>query len=277
MRSILLLLIVLVLASSVWSCQKEYDSSTPQSTALDPNSLTTRLNGVFPGGIVFPEGTVLELEGSSLRWTLPEGFEAVGLASDGGWLATGGGTLTCTCVEGTEGCSPAKIGSSWFCMQPVGCKTCNSQVSPDEPARVFVNSPQFVQPEEFAFVHDMRELAGLRLAQRDLLIHEDFQKSVKRYLNQYATKSDEPLVQVLLKAWGTLVIAEVPQARVQPDMIRASNASCDCAGGSGCTLEKGSGIIWCQAGPCMSCSLTVSDEEEGGRQLRFDAQGYLLE
>ena len=91
-------------------------------------------------GVVLPAGTTLsdarDVTGRPyLHFRLPEGYKLVSAAAveDGGGALEGEGGITCTCTEGTGGCSPFRAqgpgGSVIGCAMNSGCTRCEQAVS----------------------------------------------------------------------------------------------------------------------------------------------------
>lgn len=96
----------------------------------------------MPNGVLLPAGTHLsdatDVDGRPyIHFRLPEGYRLASAAaaseSGGGGLEEDGG-ITCTCVEGTGGCSPFRAqgpgGTVIGCTTNSGCSKCEQSVTP---------------------------------------------------------------------------------------------------------------------------------------------------
>lgn len=268
-------LLFLVVLTIVSACTGDPSSQLKQKVSIAQLSISE----VSLYNSRFPAGTHLEEIGTALHWTLPTGYSGIDVNSDGDTRLVGGmGTLTCTCVQGSEGCSPAHSSDgSWFCIQPPECATCNSTLSAVT-ADDTISSLIFVKTGHFSFVNSIEDVRELRLAPEAVLTFDTFSRALSDFLAPFAGDEGSARETVLLDAWGLLVLANVESGSVPMALITGAGKSCKCdSGDSGCSLVEGKNVDYCRASDCMSCSLTASAISPSGEvvELQFSPSGYL--
>ena len=253
--------------------------STPQSSGTKTTALTIEDVDMYSSR--FPQGTSYDIVGNQLTWTLPNGYTAISFDETNARVMSSSGTLTCTCVAGSGGCSPAVNNyGEYFCIQPVDCQTCNSVMETSSGSGKLTGLT-ITQPGHFEFIDEFLDLQDLRVAPAMILQLDTFANALAAFTANAAKDATSSTTKtVLLDAWGLVVLVEVP-ADVASDALTApTEPSCVCnSGDDGCELKKGSNVTYCRANECMSCSLTVTAESSSGasQDLIFSPSGYLEE
>lgn len=270
-------------AASVLAITTLFGCSAPSSTSEAPTaqseSALTKGGGSCQGGRMWiPEGTNTWIEkDGSMGYQLPAGWSLVEEDEAGNLrlAAISGGKVTCTCTEGSGGCSPVSDGSSIGCLMST-CKTCSRSATRSFAVHL-ADAVRFSKADEWGTLplatpsmFEVSELAKpldefLSLVAADAGVSKD---SLLAGAPKSADGSDfappAGFVMIPINAFGRLVLVSVPEgyamARVNTS---AASASCKCNAGSGCKYWSKWGYSGCEAGSCTSCTMSTSIKVAG--------------
>lgn len=257
------------------------------------------------GGFLFPQGTaawVVEDEGDTpfIRFRLPETHRLLAKVAEGvpgqagQMMRAAGGDITCTCTEGSGGCSPfcgsGPGGTVCGCALDANCTTCIAEQSQGmhtgsgDPPVLFEETAIIDLKAGVSFVVTEEERLGLRCASSVLFDDPEILAAVQQYMEMHqmhkveearAAKSradlPDPYIMAPLNVYGNMVWVPVEKGtsisvalsevvwNAQKGIIGESSCTCD-SGGGGCTYKKrgvpGIGWVeWCEAENCSVCTL----------------------
>lgn len=220
----------------------------------------------------FPENTDVIIQGDSIHFDLPEGYAMIGLTDDNTFLQVngGGGSITCTCLSGSGGCSPVKKGKDYACVMTT-CSNCEKSTSSSSGKRfkqmIIVNLE-----EGLGFlVDEPADLDGRLLLPPEFLEHELFAKDleeinqlIEEVIMQYEEEGkDLTKTQISFYQFsGYIIPLEIPfEADTRSPYIQnwgtSGGAECSCnKGGSDCPKKSLFGAVYCDASDCQSCTLS---------------------
>ncbi|MFO0589334.1 MAG: hypothetical protein U0441_17485 [Polyangiaceae bacterium] len=221
-----------------------------------------------------PEGTDTWIQDDgSIGYKLPDGFVSIETdPSTGALAATTGGSITCSCTQGTGGCSPVAAGGKSGCFMGDNCSTCSKSG-----ATKVVNTNAmvaFADPKEVVMLpHVTPALLKLQFVADALAQFKD-QVAAEAGLQSGADLDDpkngfsaDPHTYIAAPGWslaavnlyGYIALISVPESYA---MMAApswgSSQKCTCNAGSGCKAGSMLGAKYCDAGNCTSCTMGLS-------------------
>src|SRR5690606_19507716 len=236
------------LALIISSCSKEES----------PKEEPTPLANLAP--FKLPENATVEVSGSRLDYTLPEGYKAYGVDEKANYISFQKGSVTCTCKSSDEGgCSPTTAGGKTGCLMTT-CTNCELTRS--------TRTGGFDLELEEVVIFDMgapnkrvtnvKDLEGKimlppQFAELDI-IQAEIQK-IEKEAARYASDRTKVAPVIL---YGYVVMLEVPEA-YGLSTVSTPFYVCNCKEGSTGECKKvwyGSYII-CQS-TCKSCIMTAT-------------------
>jgi hypothetical protein len=239
-------------------------------------------------GTFIPKGAKAYQLGNQLRIEFPEGYLYVGsqvdLAGNRTIVSTQSVTITCSCDEGTGGCSPWSQGDKWGCTADSSCTKCTGTRTEDPEqlkiGKIIVRGDVIHLNEPLEFI-DPREVNNYPMAFSEMFDVPEIMNSLTDFLNGVIPEEDKKILENLepndpippnfakvpLKFMGRIVIIYLSKTNsIAARLSQVTGASCDCSSGSGCILEKewlppplGGPITYCDALGCTTCSLTIEE------------------
>lgn len=288
LKFIFLRLVVFFAFPLFFSCNKESNEIAVEE--LDPNndiqaSILEIINQTGDKGIPFPEGSkAFENKDGSVTIKLPEGYQFILSEESTSRMLPPEDEVgvTCTCNQGSGGCSPVKAKGSYYCVMNDNCSNCSKSVSK---ANKTVNILGVYKPEEGISFISNNEVEGLKSSLYtskedvygnffpELLSIEEVKKSLlELYTIVYSDKIPEFILTnsnripkgysyVKVNIYGNEAVIPVPNdyvdesMRALPPEDEVGGVSCTCNKGKGCKLSSMLGVKYCDAGSCTSCTL----------------------
>ena len=207
-----------------------------------------------------------------LAFELPEGYSLLGGSHDGTYALTTNGTVTCTCISGSGGCSPATVGGEVACVM-TSCETCSMEKgAPGQP--LDFEDYAVIRDDHFAFIKTLDQLDGLRLASSALLRTPPLQEAINALAAWIMPgEPNEPTKVVLVNVFNLIIACEVPVSvdTVSVELVSGGDdkISCTCVEGNTCPLETMWPAKSCNADDCKSCKMMGAIVEPGGSTAEF--------
>lgn len=268
-KSLFSFLFLVSLGATFVGCEKFTNEAQINHQSKSTTQVTDDID-FFP--FRFPENTVIEIDGNTLHFDLPEGYAIVGLSEDNTFFQMNGGngSVTCTCLSGSSGCSPVKRGKEYACVM-TSCNNCEKSTSSggrrfkqmiivkleegsdfllDEPADLdgrLLLPPEFLEYELFA--NDLKEINRM-IEEVKIQYQEEGKDLTKTQISFYQFS-------------GYIIPLEMPyEADTRSPYIQnwgtSGSATCSCNKGAGDCPKKNlfGTAVYCDASNCQSCTMS---------------------
>ena len=255
MKSTRISVLALALFPGLAACQQE-ERQQPSASAAQQLTLGEQTGT----GVVLPTGSTTSINGNTLSFVLPEGYELIGASNDGSFLRAPAGTITCTCLDANNGCSPADAAGEQACVT-TSCGNCHKEVKEDNP-QVGINHDDYsvIRTDGFEFITQPSQLQGMRLASHALL-QTALVESLLQELDEVMLPGEpgEPTKLVLYNLLGQVVVFEVPVSIDDVSLTITGDGGaikCKCLKGGSCPKKGKFMATWCDASNCQSCEMS---------------------
>lgn len=229
-----------------------------------------------------PSGTHYVIRGSSIEFNLPEAFRLLGIDRNGNYYTARSGGVTCTCLEGSGGCSPVNEGNDYGCLMSDKCTLCRKSKfisgTTEEMVDLIV-----VDPEKLEICDDFSKINGKKMLPSSFLESDELE-GVMEELRANLLVSEDPSKEkiILLNALGFIVpvtipadiddvsIAFVPSPNAAPGDPGDDAITCSCNSSTGqCPKRRRLTVTLCDAENCQSCTMSGRVVDGSGNIKRF--------
>lgn len=255
MRKLHLILAAFTLLFVIFSCTKENNEVNNLETS---EILEKKGDSLDYFALKFPEGTEITEQNNEIIFKLPEGYVAYGVDQNKEFTSFTEGKLTCTCIKGDGGCSPATVNNRVACVM-TSCKSCEKSGS------LYIGNKTFTDVVIFNLENDKLFLKASELNGEIELpssfYHLDIVQNYLKELEKLMLPSNSTKTKIIpISIYGYVSFIEIPEDidSVSP-YISTDSFSCSCNSSSGiCTKDKAFMARWCDASDCKSCTMTAS-------------------
>lgn len=231
-------------------------------TSFEKNSLNDNLE-LF--AFDFPENTLVEINGNTIHFDLPDGYSIVGITPQQTFFQSeygASGSITCTCLKEDGGCSPAKSGDTYLCVMS-SCSNCEKTNSIAGSNYTFTDII-IINPDRQGPYSEAQNLDSKIVLPQKFINFELFLKPIKEFHDRYSTINDNKRKIVFYDLYGYIVPLDVPfssdtySAYISND-YNNTGVNCNCNEGKDCPKENVPLVgVYCDATNCKSCTLTAS-------------------
>ena len=214
----------------------------------------------------FPEKTKLKLEGNTLYFDLPEGYSIVGITKDKTFFQSvsgASGTITCTCLKESGGCSPAKSGDTYACVMTT-CSSCEKSTSISgsryQFSELIIINPDGQGP--YAKAYNLHKKIVLP---KEFINYDLFYNTIKKLRDGFSNPNEKKRKIVFYELYGYVIPLDIPfsedtySAFILNDR-NSSGIDCNCnTQGGNCPKEViPFTAVYCDASNCKSCTMSAT-------------------
>jgi len=224
--------------------------------------------GTFaPFDFDLPAGTQIHTEGTTLKFSLPNGYYILAIESNGDYVRANEGGVTCSCTSGSGGCSPVKKGNEYGCLM-TSCGECKQTKLMRKANGQYAEVTDFIVVNENGsdFVNTFEQIIGKRLLPGRFIGSEEVRSFINELQRNALPSSSNNTKTILVLHLGYVIPVTIPDdidntsvsfVSGSPGFPDDPNAGprCDCEQGSSCPLRKQLMVVYCDADNCKVCSM----------------------
>jgi len=260
MKNLLYGALFLALVGMVFAgCDKlsEQLESSTKSLKIDQQDL-------FP--FDFPDNTIVEIVDNTIYFDLPEGYSIIGITEEMTFFQSvsgASGTITCTCLVESGGCSPTKSGDTYACVMST-CSNCEKSGTVSEIAQQF-SEIIIINPDKQGFYKLASNLNSKIVLPPEFLNYKLFNEPLKKLNDQMSNSNDGRRKIVFYELYGYIVPLDISfdedtySAYVSNDY---NNSGVDCKCNDQCSDCPKEVIpltaVYCDASNCKSCTMSAT-------------------